>query len=164
MNTPQSNLNRLNKSSTFNNHVETITHALQTYLNQLSDSNKMNADQADAVSYANTIAAALAAVKIEVTPPKQLNHGDYTTNLAMHLTRILKKPPIKIAEEIILFLQNDEDVSQNIEKYEIAGPGFINLHLNQYAKTTVLKSHFRICFSQSNGAFAYWSRSSSGFR
>src|SRR5208283_1145062 len=59
---------------------------------------------------------------IEITPPKDEGHGDLCTPLAMSLTKLLKKPPRKIAEDII----NAISRGGTFEKIEIAGPGFIN--------------------------------------
>ncbi len=59
--------------------------------------------------------------------PKDKAHGDYSTNMAMQLARIAKKAPRMIAEQI----QANIDISKaSIEKIEIAGPGFINFHMN----------------------------------
>ncbi|MBD7971184.1 arginine--tRNA ligase [Paenibacillus gallinarum] len=55
--------------------------------------------------------------------PKDKNHGDLATNAAMQLTRIAKKNPRMIAEQIIEHLNLSE---AGIESAEIAGPGFIN--------------------------------------
>jgi arginyl-tRNA synthetase len=55
--------------------------------------------------------------------PKMENHGDLSSNAAMVLTKILKKNPRQIAEEIISNLNIDNKI---IFKVEIAGPGFIN--------------------------------------
>lgn len=56
--------------------------------------------------------------------PKNLEHGDLSTNIAMQLTKELKKAPRNIAEEII----NQIDISDKmISKIDIAGPGFINI-------------------------------------
>ncbi|WP_407269241.1 arginine--tRNA ligase [Radiobacillus sp. PE A8.2] len=60
--------------------------------------------------------------------PKDKNHGDYATNIAMQLTKIAKQPPRKIAEAII---ENLDKQKASIEKVEIAGPGFINFFLNK---------------------------------
>lgn len=66
------------------------------------------------------------AVVLEV--PKDKAHGDLATNAAMQLTRIAKKNPRQIAEEIIQHL----DFSKaGIEKADIAGPGFINFTLGK---------------------------------
>ena len=57
------------------------------------------------------------------TIPNQKGHGDLSTNIAMILTKELKKNPREIANEIINNLKYDSTI---IEKIEIAGPGFIN--------------------------------------
>src|SRR5208283_4381090 len=59
---------------------------------------------------------------IEIAPPKDEGFGDLSTPLAMGLTKLLKKPPRKIAEDIV----NAISWSGTFEKIEIAGPGFIN--------------------------------------
>ena len=57
--------------------------------------------------------------------PKQVEHGDIALNIAMVLAKTLKSNPQKIAQEIkIRLLQLDE-----INRIEIAGPGFINVFL-----------------------------------
>ncbi|MBM7690643.1 arginyl-tRNA synthetase [Peribacillus deserti] len=59
--------------------------------------------------------------------PKEKAHGDYSTNMAMQLARVAKKSPKAIAETII---EHFDASKANIEKIEIAGPGFINFHMN----------------------------------
>ncbi|KAF2956496.1 arginine--tRNA ligase [Marinitoga sp. 38H-ov] len=53
------------------------------------------------------------------------NFGDFQTNFAMINSKILKKAPRSIAQEII------DNIPENniIEKIEIAGPGFINIYI-----------------------------------
>jgi len=60
---------------------------------------------------------------IEVEIPRSELLGDIATPVAMTLTRVLRKPPRKIAEEIL-----PKIIEQNgpFEKIEIAGAGFIN--------------------------------------
>ncbi len=60
---------------------------------------------------------------IALSVPNQKGHGDLSTNIAMLLTKELKKNPREIATEIIENLIFDKNI---IEKVEIAGPGFIN--------------------------------------
>jgi arginyl-tRNA synthetase len=55
--------------------------------------------------------------------PKSIEHGDLSSNAAMLLTKILKKNPRVVAQEIIDSLNLNSSV---ISKTEIAGPGFIN--------------------------------------
>ena len=68
-------------------------------------------------------------------------HGDYASNIAMQLTRVLKKNPRMIAQEIL-----DNLEMQDIEKVEIAGPGFINFFMT----TNYLASIMTDVFSQQN--------------
>ncbi|XMB66247.1 arginine--tRNA ligase [Mycoplasmatota bacterium zrk1] len=60
--------------------------------------------------------------------PKDKANGDYSTNTAMRLSKIAKKNPRVIAEEIKerINLKNS-----SIERLEIAGPGFLNIYLNR---------------------------------
>jgi len=62
-------------------------------------------------------------IQISFDRPKIETHGDISSNAAMLLTKILKKNPREIANEIIAQLSIDPT---KITKVEIAGPGFIN--------------------------------------
>jgi arginyl-tRNA synthetase len=53
--------------------------------------------------------------------------GEYQFNGAMALAKQLKKKPRDIAEDIL----NAVDISDIADKCEIAGPGFINIHLSK---------------------------------
>ncbi|MFV0255690.1 MAG: arginine--tRNA ligase [Erysipelotrichaceae bacterium] len=65
-------------------------------------------------------------VMIEI--PKDNNNGDYSTNIAMRLTKQLKTSPQSIAQELVeIFTQELEQV----ERIVIAGPGFINFWLKK---------------------------------
>ncbi len=59
--------------------------------------------------------------------PKDKANGDYSTNMAMQLTRIAKKAPKVIAEELVAHF---DKAAASIEKIDIAGPGFINFYMN----------------------------------
>jgi len=61
--------------------------------------------------------------------PKNLEHGDFTTNLAMQLARKLGSPPRKIAE--ILKQKLIIGYPHLVNSAEIAGPGFINIFINK---------------------------------
>lgn len=73
---------------------------------------------------------------ITIEIPKDKSHGDYSTNLAMQLTKLLKRNPREIANIIVESLNKE---TANIEKIEIAGPGFINLFLRKDAMTSIIK-------------------------
>ncbi len=57
--------------------------------------------------------------------------GDYATNIALQLAKQLDKKPREISESIAHNLQSK--LGQLIEKVEVAGPGFINMHLTDKA-------------------------------
>jgi arginyl-tRNA synthetase len=73
-------------------------------------------------------------LKLETQPaitletPKDKNHGDLATTLALALAKSEGKPPRKIAEIMLANIQDEEGI---IAKTEIAGPGFINFFLKQ---------------------------------
>lgn len=66
-------------------------------------------------------------IPIEVTLSTQEKFGHYQFNTAMKLTKLLKKPPRQIAEQIIAAVDCQDNM---IGQLEIAGPGFINITLN----------------------------------
>lgn len=66
-------------------------------------------------------------LNIQFNVPQDVSHGDYSTNVAMLLTKSLKQNPREIAKSIIDNLQIDSSV---IPKVEIAGPGFINFYFS----------------------------------
>ncbi|WP_110928294.1 arginine--tRNA ligase [Bacillus massiliglaciei] len=67
--------------------------------------------------------------------PKDKSHGDYSTNMAMQLTRIARKAPKMIAEAII---EHFDRSKASIEKIEVAGPGFINFYMNNQYLTELV--------------------------
>ena len=64
---------------------------------------------------------------LSVEPPRDISHGDVSTNVAMVLAKPAKMKPRDLAEKIAEKLESDP----LIEKIEIAGPGFINLRLEK---------------------------------
>lgn len=82
---------------------------------------------------------ALAELGVEgVTPvlehPAELAHGDWATTVALAAAKVAKKNPKALAEELVVALGTIDDV----EKIEVAGPGFINFYLSRkYFATSV---------------------------
>jgi arginyl-tRNA synthetase len=75
-------------------------------------------------------------VEYQFDRPKIDAHGDISVNLAMLLSKPLKKNPRQIAAEIIENLAVDPTI---VERLEIAGPGFINVFLaNDVLQKSVL--------------------------
>jgi arginyl-tRNA synthetase len=68
--------------------------------------------------------------------PKQAEHGDLSTNIAMKLAKPLGKNPRALAEELIAKIEDTEGM---IEFINIAGPGFINIKFNTIFFTGLLK-------------------------
>jgi len=69
---------------------------------------------------------------VNVEIPKDESMGDFATTIAMGLTKTLKKPPKKIAEEIVTELtRHIVGKPGPVESIEIAGPGFINFRLKK---------------------------------
>ena len=64
---------------------------------------------------------------IEITRPKDLAHGDYTTSVAMQSARLARMAPIKIAQAIVKRLSETEYLGG----VEVVPPGFINLRLSE---------------------------------
>jgi arginyl-tRNA synthetase len=64
--------------------------------------------------------------EINIEIPKEKSHGDYATNLAMRLSKVLKQNPRQVANQII---DNIDQTLGMIERSEIAGPGFINFFM-----------------------------------
>jgi arginyl-tRNA synthetase len=62
-------------------------------------------------------------------PPKP-ELGDYSSNAAMLLARHLSDNPRTVAEQLRERLEADADLAPNLQRIEVAGPGFINFFLD----------------------------------
>lgn len=76
------------------------------------------------------------AVDIVVERPKNRDHGDWATNIAMQLGGKIGMPPRTLAELVVQELQKFE----GIDKLEIAGPGFINISVSNSAAGELLRT------------------------
>lgn len=65
--------------------------------------------------------------ELELERPREKNHGDWSTNMAMVLASSLGMSPMTIAQIIVASLDNRKHY---IEKVEVAKPGFINFFLS----------------------------------
>ena len=75
----------------------------------------------------------LSSVDLEI--PKVAQHGDYASNIALALARVLKRKPREIAEQIVANLEGPHAI---LDHTEIAGPGFINFFLKADAWKHIL--------------------------
>lgn len=78
-------------------------------------------------------------IEVEFEVPREEKFGDISTPVAMGLSKTLKKPPGKIAQDIV----NSIERNDIFEKIDIAGPGFINVTFSEnhlFAETKALLS------------------------
>lgn len=67
---------------------------------------------------------------IRIEQPASMEHGDYATNVAMQLAKVLRKAPLQIAELIQAELEQDASYKQLVRSTEIVAPGFMNLRID----------------------------------
>ncbi len=69
-------------------------------------------------------------VEVKVERPKNRDHGDYATNVALQLAKPARRPPREVAEIVAAQLQR----RPGIESVDVAGPGFLNITLEAAAQ------------------------------
>ena len=67
--------------------------------------------------------------EVVVERPKNPEHGDYATNVALRLAKPAGRPPREVAELLAAELRAQD----GIERVDVAGPGFLNITLAQGA-------------------------------
>jgi arginyl-tRNA synthetase len=92
---------------------------------------------ADAVSrlVGSVLPQAVDPTWINVERARDASHGDYTCNIALRLAKTAARPPRDIAQAIVAALP----YSPMIARTEVAGAGFINIHLVSDAHSAVLR-------------------------
>lgn len=81
---------------------------------------------------------------LRLEQPREKNHGDYATSIALKLGKLLGQNPKEVAE----IIQKTLPKLPYLERSEIAGPGFINFYLSteylqqELKKILQLKQHF----------------------
>jgi len=66
--------------------------------------------------------------EIIIETPKEKEHGEFSTNIAMQLARQVRKAPVQTAS---ILIANMNFADTYIENVECAGPGFINFFLKK---------------------------------
>lgn len=74
--------------------------------------------------------------RLQLSRPKKVENGDWSTNIAMAMARDLKRPPMELAEELVKGLHLDTSI---VEKYQVVQPGFINFFQARGYLTAQLK-------------------------
>ncbi|HVD29037.1 MAG TPA: arginine--tRNA ligase, partial [Mycobacteriales bacterium] len=67
--------------------------------------------------------------EVVVERPKNREHGDYATNIALRLAKAAGRPPREVAELLAAELR----AQAGIDRVDVAGPGFLNITLAQGA-------------------------------
>jgi arginyl-tRNA synthetase len=80
---------------------------------------------AEAIERLEAALGEAAGTEVELERPSDAAHGDYATNVAMRLAGARRQPPRAIAEELVA----QATALPQVERAEIAGPGFVNLWL-----------------------------------
>ena len=83
----------------------------------------------------NAIALAISSLSYpekdcSLAPPKKIEFGDLSSNIALLLAKELKKPPMEIAKSIADELNNN--LNEYITNVSITNPGFINLKIDDH--------------------------------
>ena len=86
--------------------------------------------------------------EIPLERPKNRDHGDYASSIALQLAKAAGKSPRDIATA----LQSALAVEPNISKVDIAGPGFINFTLNRASQAELINVINQAGKSYGNGS------------
>jgi arginyl-tRNA synthetase len=75
-------------------------------------------------------------VEVQLDRPRNPEHGDWATNLAMVLSGRLRKPPREVAD---LLLEQLDLTGAGVRSADVAGPGFINFRLSSAQLRSLLE-------------------------
>ena len=95
----------------------------------------------------NSLQKVVGKIEINLEIPEREEFGDYATNIALVMfgndqfpisnlqenlkSKILNlKSPHELAETIVSLLKSDKELTKIVDKIQVAGPGFINFHIN----------------------------------
>ncbi|KAK3604944.1 hypothetical protein CHS0354_000608 [Potamilus streckersoni] len=71
-------------------------------------------------------------VRVDLEIPNEEKFGDFSSNVAMFLAKVLKKSPILIAEEVKSVLLQNKELDKKVSDIKIAGNGFLNFYLSPH--------------------------------
>ena len=78
--------------------------------------------------------------EVTLERPKNRDHGDYATSIALALAKPAGLNPRKIAELLRTYLLADILIKDSISAIEIAGPGFLNITLANSSQGSIIAS------------------------
>lgn len=88
---------------------------------------------------AGTLALPEVLPAIAMDPPRNPDHGDFSSNIGLLLAKACRQPPMVVAEAVAGAIAEDA----GIEKLEVVAPGFINFRLRQTAMLGIVESLLR---------------------
>ena len=74
-------------------------------------------------------------LQIEISRTKSPVHGQFSCNIALHLSKKLELDAVELAHQIAENINNQK----GLKKIEVAPPGFINFHLSEDKKAETVK-------------------------
>ena len=100
-----------------------LDQSLRQTLGQALDALALPADQCGALS-------------VTLEPPRIAAHGDLATSVAMQLAKLLRRPPLELAQQVAAQWQQRlaaDGLDRLVERVEVKPPGFVNLFLSRAA-------------------------------
>ena len=85
---------------------------------------------------------------IPLERPKNREHGDYASSIALQLAKPAGKNPREVAE----LLKADLEGLDEVAKVDIAGPGFINITLNRASQADLVRTILKSAQGYGNGS------------
>ena len=82
----------------------------------------------------------LSDIQIEISRTKNPDHGQYSCNIAMHLSKKLRLNAVDLAHQIADKINHQK----GIEKILVAPPGFINFYVSEGVKSEVIKQVLKL--------------------
>ena len=76
--------------------------------------------------------------QITLERPKNRDHGDYATSVALSLAKPAGMNPRAVAELLRTYLLADVEIKESISAIDIAGPGFLNITLARAGQGTII--------------------------
>ena len=73
---------------------------------------------------------------IVVEVPKNRDFGDFSTNVAMVLSRELRKNPREVADLLLPYIKDIPEITE----VSVAGPGFINMNVSDAMWQSLVES------------------------
>jgi len=86
--------------------------------------------------------------EVKVERPKVKEHGDYATSVALQLAKPAGRPPREVAELVAARLRDADGVA----RVDVAGPGFLNITLDDAAQGELARTVVTAGASYGNGS------------